>query len=195
MKLLLASHNSGKLAELGSLLEGLPVEVAGLGDYPDLPDPVEDGATFLENARRKVASAASSGAWVLADDSGLCVEALDGGPGVHSARFAGRQGDHAANIAKVLELLRGIPQEGRRATFVCTLVLRAPEGREWVIEGGCDGFIGDAPRGTGGFGYDPIFLVKDTGRTLAEMSLEEKNMISHRARAVQKMLEIIRKHA
>lgn len=193
MELVVASRNEGKIREILHLLEGRGIAVTALADHPEIPEVVEDGETFLENARKKArAVVTATGSWALADDSGLSVDALGGRPGVHSARYAGRQGDHAANNAKLLEELAGVPDAERGAAFVCTMVLMAPDGREWTVEGRCDGRIGHVLTGTEGFGFDPLFVVEgEGGRTMAELPLERKNAISHRGQALRGIVAVI----
>jgi XTP/dITP diphosphohydrolase len=172
-----ATKNQGKLRELQALLGE---EVRSLSDYGDV-EIVEDAGTFEGNADKKAAAAlALSGLPSVGDDSGLEVEALGGAPGVRSARFAGDGHDDAANNRKLLEVMRGVGD--RRARFRCVLVYRARD-RRLVAEGECKGTILEEPRGSGGFGYDPLFLVEGMDRTMAELALEEKNRLSHRARA------------
>lgn len=172
-----ATKNKGKLRELQALLGE---EVKSLADFGNI-EVVEDADTFEGNADKKAQAAlALSGLASVGDDSGLEVAALDGAPGVRSARFAGEAHDDAANNQKLLRVMEG--KSDRRARFRCVLVYRAP-GRRLVAEGECQGTILEAPRGTGGFGYDPLFLVEGMDRTMAELELEEKNRLSHRARA------------
>lgn len=186
MILVAATANAGKLRELQALLAEPAITWRSLADYPALPPIDEDGDTFLANARLKAhAVARHAGLPALADDSGLCVDALGGLPGVRSARFAADAGagsGDAANVALLLARLRGVPPPARTAHFACAIVVAHPDGRELVAEGRCDGRIADAPRGRGGFGYDPVFLFGD--RTFAEMSVAEKDRVSHRARAI-----------
>lgn len=186
MRLLLATRNGGKLREVRGLLAGEGVEVLGLGDLPAAPEVVEDGATFLENARKKArALAGATELPVLADDSGLVVDALGGAPGVHSARYAGPDAADSDNNRKLLRELDGVPPERRTAAFVCAMVLLLPDRGEFVAEGRLEGRILAGPRGTGGFGYDPLFWVEAEGCTLAEMELRAKNRLSHRGRALE----------
>jgi XTP/dITP diphosphohydrolase len=182
--LLLATTNPGKLRELRALATG--VEVVSPEDLPPLP-PVEETEDTLEgNARRKaLAWAQASGLVTLADDSGLFVDALQGRPGVHSARYA--PGDDAARVTKLLEELREIPDARRTAAFRCVLCLAAPDGRSVVEAGVRAGVMTREPRGSGGFGYDPVLLLPELGRTLAEVSLAEKGGLSHRALAFERM--------
>lgn len=188
--IVVASANPKKAAELAELLSALPVEV--LPRPPEVPEVVEDGATFLANARLKaVALAEATGEAALADDSGLEVDALGGAPGVHSARYSGESATDADNVERVLAELarRATEPAARTARFRCVLVLRSPDGGELVAEGAVEGHLIDAPRGEGGFGYDPIFVPADgDGRTFAEMSPEEKQAISHRGRALRALV-------
>lgn len=193
-QIVLATRNAGKLAEIREILSDLPVEWVSLQNYPDCPEVAEDGSTYLENARQKARIiAAHCQAWALADDSGLEVETLDWEPGVYSARYAGEPGDDAKNNQKLLRELAGIPEEGRRAVFRCTMVLAHPDGREFVTTGELWGEISFQVRGEKGFGYDPLFLLPETGRTLAELGPTEKNRISHRTLALAKLRDVIKK--
>ena len=191
--LVVASRNPHKLAELRQLLADLPLDLRSLGAYPDCPEVVEDGATFADNAIKKAkAAVACTGEWALADDSGLEVDALCGQPGVHSARFAGEPRDDARNNAKLLGLLAAVPRERRRARFRSVIALAGPAGELDVVEGRVEGVIVEEPRGAGGFGYDPLFLLPELGRTMAELSPEEKNALSHRGRAIAALAERLR---
>lgn len=190
--LLVATHNQGKMREYAALLVGLPFTLVAPDDL-DLDLSVEEsGATYEENARLKaIAYAQASGLLALADDSGLEVDALNGAPGLRSARYA--LGDDADRVTALLHALdeAGVSEEDRSARFRCVIVLATPDGRTWTTEGACEGRIIDTPRGSGGFGYDPIFYLPDHGRTVAELAPDEKNRISHRARAAQLMREIL----
>lgn len=180
-RLVLASHNRGKLAELRRILAGLDVQLVD-PDELDLPDVDETGATFEDNALLKArAAVAATGLPSIADDSGLAVDALGGEPGVRSARYAGVHGDDAANLALVLA--RMADRDDRAARFVCVAALAAPDGREWTARGTLEGTLSAAPRGTGGFGYDPILVPLDDVRTTAELAPQDKDAISHRGRA------------
>lgn len=191
-KLLLATANSHKVRELAEMLQNTDWEVLSLADFPDITIPPEDGATFQENALIKALSAAEqSGLLTLADDSGLTVDALDGAPGVHSARFAGEGHDDAANNAKLLRLLAEVPADRRGAAFVCVIALASPDGAFLTTQGECRGEIAHAPRGQNGFGYDPLFYLPELGRTMAELSEAEKNQISHRGRAMAKARKLL----
>jgi XTP/dITP diphosphohydrolase len=153
---------------------------------PCMPEVVEDAGTFAGNARKKAVALRATlppGSWVLADDSGVCVDALGGAPGVESAYFAGPQHDAAANLRKLEEVMRDVPADRRAARFVCVLLLLAPDGAEHVFEGRCEGVLARSPVGGKGFGYDPLFIPDGFDRTYAQLTEEEKNAISHRGRA------------
>lgn len=187
MKLLVATRNRHKLAEIRAILGSEGLELVSPDEVGRLPLVEENAATFEGNARCKaVTLAVASGLWALADDSGLEVDALQGAPGVRSARYAGAQADDAANNAKLLNALRGTTD--RRARFRCVLVLAAPDGRTWSVRGVCEGWILKAPRGRQGFGYDPLFVPCGHEATFAELPAEVKNAISHRASALQQAL-------
>jgi XTP/dITP diphosphohydrolase len=189
VKVLLATRNPGKLAELRRMLTGGPVEVLGLADVAEFPEAPETGATFAENALAKARdAAAATGLPSVADDSGLAVEALHGMPGVLSARWCGRHGDDLANLELLLGQLADVPDERRGAAFVCAAALVVPGGQETVVHGEWTGRIVRAPRGSGGFGYDPIFVPDGEERTSAELTPEEKDAASHRGRAMRKLL-------
>ncbi|HLU56983.1 MAG TPA: RdgB/HAM1 family non-canonical purine NTP pyrophosphatase [Pseudonocardia sp.] len=193
VKVLLATRNADKLAELRRLLADGPVEVIGLADVPEFPEAPETGATFAENALAKARdAAAATGLPSVADDSGLTVEALNGMPGVLSARWCGRHGDDRANLELLLGQLADVPDERRRAAFVCAAALVVPGGKETVVHGEWPGRIARAPRGTNGFGYDPIFIPDGEERTSAELSPEEKDAASHRGRAMRALLPHLR---
>jgi XTP/dITP diphosphohydrolase len=185
-RLLLATSNQGKLRELRAILEGVPVELVGLEDAGAAPPPrvEETGRTFLENARLKAhAYAAWSGLAAVADDSGLEVDALGGAPGVHSARYAGAEASDQANLDKLLRELAGVPSERRTARFRCAAVLATPDGLQWHAEAAWEGRIIKAPRGSNGFGYDPVFLPEGWDRTSAEVDAATKDAASHRGKA------------
>ena len=192
-KLLAATHNRGKLVELKKLLEGLPVELLTLDDLPGFPPVEETGDTFRENAVIKAALLAKeSGILTVADDSGLEVDALNGQPGVYSARFAGEPPDDRRNNRKLLQMLAGVPPAQRTARFVCVIAIATPDGQVHTAEGQCEGIILTESRGEGGFGYDPLFYVPALQKTMAELTLEEKNRISHRGQALRKAAPILR---
>ena len=192
MRILVASGNRGKAAEAAAILgqgAGARLEVLTLADIPGLASPEETGATFLENARIKArAGAAGSGLPTIGEDSGLAVDALGGGPGVFSARYAA--GGDRDRYEMLLRELVGVPAGRRTARYVCAAVLALPDGREESAEGTCEGAIALAPRGAGGFGYDPVFLLPD-GRTMAELTQEQKNAISHRGRALRQLAPVV----
>ncbi|MFQ5494641.1 MAG: RdgB/HAM1 family non-canonical purine NTP pyrophosphatase [Phycisphaerae bacterium] len=184
--LLVATGNPAKLREMRAVLGDLRVSVLGLGDVDGGPPPIEDAETFEGNAMIKALHyAACTGHWTLADDSGLEVDALALAPGVHSARYAGPACDPAANNARLIEQLRGVPPEARTARFRCAVALARPGRVLATARGAWEGLIVETPRGKGGFGYDPHFLVVELGVTAAEMTPEEKNAVSHRGQALR----------
>jgi len=185
-KLLIATSNKGKLREVRAMLEALGVEVIGLTDIDAIEEPVEDGDTFDANARKKaIHYAAASGLWALADDSGLEVDALDGAPGVYSARYAGEDADDMANNARLIRELQAIPEANRTARFRCAMALATSDKVVVATSSGTiEGVIIDEPRGHNGFGYDPHFFIPDQDRTAAELPPVQKNRISHRGQAL-----------
>ena len=189
--ILIATKNEGKTKEFRQFFAQLGYKVENLNAYPDLPDVAETGLTFEENARLKAETIAElTGKMVLADDSGLKVDVLGGMPGVWSARFSGPDATDASNNAKLLhELAMVFEPKDRSAQFHCTLVMAAPGAQSLVVEADWEGYIATAPQGENGFGYDPLFLVGESGKTSAELSLDEKNKISHRAKALEKLVE------
>lgn len=192
--LVVASRNRHKAEELRQLLAGLRVVLRLPDDYPGFPEVVEDGATFAENATKKARSASEfTGEWALADDSGLEVDALDGSPGVWSARFAGEPTSDSRNNQKLVRLLAGIPAERRTARFRSVVALAGPGGELDLVEGSIEGVILENLRGTGGFGYDPLFFIPPLGRTMAELTSEEKNGVSHRGRAMAALADVLRR--
>ncbi|MHC4155108.1 MAG: XTP/dITP diphosphatase [Planctomycetota bacterium] len=195
-KILVATTNPGKIAELKAMLD-IDVELVGLADFEGIAEIEEDGATFAENARKKAMGyAKATGLWTVADDSGLVVDALDGAPGVKSARFSGEKDknrtllDHR-NMAKVLKLLEGVPAEKRTARFVCALCLASPEKILIETEGTLEGLIAEQEMGENGFGYDPIFILPDLNKTVAQLTRKEKNAISHRGNAIRKLKPVL----
>lgn len=189
-EVVLATRNKGKVKEFADLLEGVIENIISLDDLESPPEVVEDGETFTENALKKARTIAEySGKPTLADDSGLAVQALGGRPGVYSARYSGEDATDKTNIDKLLQELGDNPNRGAR--FVCVLALVLPDGNEIVAEGQCLGEILNEQRGEGGFGYDPVFYLPERGKTMAEVPPEIKNSISHRARAVGKLKEIL----
>lgn len=195
MKIVLATRNPGKVREIRTLMEGMPVEIMDLDDFPGLTLPSEDGKTFDENAIKKAeAVAKATGLWALADDSGLEVDCLDGRPGVFSARYAGEGSSDEENNLKLLEELKGVTFEKRGARYRCVIALVSPEGECHTFSGECEGVIAESPRGREGFGYDPIFFLPDKGKTMAELSPQDKNRISHRGKALRMCREWIRRY-
>jgi len=190
----LATRNRHKGEELAALLADLGIRIRTLADFPAAPDVVEDGATCDANAIKKaVEIARATGLPALADDTGLEVDALDGRPGVHAARYAGEQATYEDNCRKLLTELTGVPREKRTARFLTVAALGLPSGETRIASGWLDGVIAEQPAGSQGFGYDPVFVVPALGRTLAQLTAAEKNAISHRAKAFQKMKEILRR--
>lgn len=190
MKLVIATKNQGKVKEIKAAFSKLPVEILCLWDFGDVPDAVEDGQTFLENARKKAMFYAEiTKCACLADDSGLVVDALHGEPGVYSARYAGEHASDSENNAKLIAELQKTGSVDSAARFCCALAVVFPEGGEINCEAACEGNIIFEARGMNGFGYDPYFYVKSLGKTLAEVSVEEKNKLSHRGKALKIMAE------
>jgi XTP/dITP diphosphohydrolase len=192
--LVLATRNPDKCAELAALLGDLGIKIRTLADFPDAPEVVEDGDTCRANAVKKaIAIARHTGLPAVADDTGLEVEALDGRPGVHAARYAGERATYEDNWRKLIRELDGVPRQRRRARFITAAAVATPSGNVEVAEGMLKGVIAEAPAGTQGFGYDPIFVVPQLGKTLAQLAPGEKNRISHRGRAFSKVREILLK--
>lgn len=182
---MLATRNRGKARELTALLSWLPVRVMTVADFADVPELPETGETFEANATSKaILVARLTGRIALADDSGLEVDALGGAPGVHSATFLGPHATADDRNAWVLERMRGVDEERRTARFRAVVAVATPDGAVRTFEGACEGLIADAPRGTGGFGYDPIFFVREYGCTMGELPADSKNAVSHRSRAL-----------
>ncbi|NUP17543.1 MAG: RdgB/HAM1 family non-canonical purine NTP pyrophosphatase [Streptomyces sp.] len=191
MKIVLATRNPGKIAELRRILSGF--EIVGLEEFPSIGEVAETGVTFEENALLKAhAVAQGSGLPAVADDSGLCVDVLNGMPGVFSARWAGRHGDDQANLDLLLAQISDVPAEKLGAHFACAAALALPSGQHRVVEGTLPGHLVRTPRGTNGFGYDPILVPSGHDRTTAELSPEEKDAISHRGRAFRALAPIVR---
>lgn len=189
-EVVIATNNPGKAREFEAMFHSKGYQIKTLKDYPDVPEIAETGTTFEENALIKARTLSGIlNQTVLSDDSGLQVDALRGDPGVYSARYAGLEKDDDANNAKLLESLTGVPLTKRTAQFHCTLALVSPGKEDLVVSGEVPGVILEKPRGENGFGYDPLFYVPELGKTMAEMSEEEKNKISHRALALQRLEE------
>jgi len=194
-RVVLATRNAHKVVELRRILDdaGVAVELVGIDAFDGVPEVAETGATFVENALLKAhAVAAATGLPAVADDSGLCVDVLGGMPGVFSARWAGGHGDDVANLQLLLAQLHDVPSDRRSAHFACAAALALPAGIERVVEGRLDGEIIDSPRGSNGFGYDPIFVPDGERRTTAEMAAAEKDAVSHRGRAFRALSDAIR---
>jgi XTP/dITP diphosphohydrolase len=192
--LVIGSRNRKKRQEIVEILGDLGLELRDLTNWPDAPEVVEDGATFADNARKKAVELARHlGQWVLGEDSGLVVPVLNGRPGVYSARYAGKQGDDSANNARLLAELAPLPGDSHAAYYVCTAALTDPTGAvRAVVEGRCHGVIIREPRGNGGFGYDPLFLIPEYHRTFGELSPRVKHALSHRARALTQLRPVLR---
>ncbi|MGH7775055.1 MAG: XTP/dITP diphosphatase [Candidatus Binatia bacterium] len=195
VQLLVATSNSGKLAEVKAALKYLPIKIIPLTSLGMWPKVVEDGKTFEENSLKKARTLADfSGYVTLADDSGLEVEALGGAPGILSARYGGENADDLRNNEKLLKDLAGVSQEKREARFVCVLALCSPSAggrKEWLFRGECEGWITFAPKGANGFGYDPIFFYPSFGKTFGEVDRETKGRVSHRGQALRKLAEAL----
>ncbi len=192
-QLVLATRNPDKGKELAALLAEPGLAVRTLAEFPDAPEVVEDGDSCKANAVKKaVAAARHTGLTAIADDTGLSVDALGGRPGVHAARYAGEGATYEENCRKLLRELKGVPQAQRRARFITVAAVAGPTGEVETVEGVLEGLIAEEPVGRAGFGYDPVFLVPGLGKTLAQLTLEEKNLISHRARALAKAKALLR---
>lgn len=187
-ELVVATKNLGKLREIQDLLSRFQLKILSLQDFPQIPPPLEDGRTFAENAAKKAMEVArKTNRLALADDSGLAVGALQGRPGVFSARYAGENATDEQRCQKLLSEMANIPKERRQAAFVCAMALASPEGKLRIVEAKCHGRITFSPQGKGGFGYDPIFLVPQFSKTMAELNPNVKNRISHRGQALKKV--------
>lgn len=191
-RIVLATRNEAKSAELQRMLADLPLEVRTLRDYPHVPPLPEEGETYEANARSKALAVAR---WLnevaLADDSGLEVDYLEGQPGARSARFLGEEATDEDRNREILQRLEGVPPENRTARYRAVVAVAFPDGRVYTFEGTCEGAIALEPRGTGGFGYDPIFYLPELDRTVAELNPQEKDLISHRGQAVRKAREFL----
>ena len=194
-ELLVATTNAGKFAEVRAFLSTLPLRIISLRDLQNPPTVIEDGATFEANALKKARTFADfSGMLTLADDSGLEVDALNGAPGIYSARYCGEEGNDDRNNEKLLGELEKVSEEKRTARFVCGLALCAPNSRgmkDWTVRESCEGRIAFSPKGTNGFGYDPLFFYPQFGKTFGEIDRETKATVSHRGKALSKLAEIL----
>ena len=190
-KLILATSNKDKAREIAEILSDTPFVVTTMKEEGYDPDIVEDGKTFEENAliKARTVHALAEGAYVMADDSGLCIDALDGAPGIYSARFCGENSTYPEKFAKIFAMLKDEPEEKRTAKFVCSIAVVRPDGSEFTVRGEVCGVLHEKPMGDGGFGYDPIFYVPEFGMTTAQMTKEQKNSISHRGKASRAMAE------
>ena len=193
MKLVLATRNQGKVREIGDILQDQNgIELLSRRNYPDAPDVVEDGKTYEENAIKKASTLAKhTGYLTIADDSGLEVDALDGAPGVHSARYAGENASDQDRILKLLDALQHVPDDRRSGRFTCAVAIAEPLAQVQVVRGVCEGRIIRAPRGVSGFGYDPVFVPAGYDKTFAELGDEVKNQISHRAKALAQARKLL----
>ncbi len=194
MQIVLATRNNHKTKEIGALFKDTGIKFLCLNDFPNIPDILEDADTFEGNAFKKARTVAG---WTkevsLADDSGLQVDALNGKPGVYSSRYAGEGASDEENCIKLLNEMKDIPFEKRNAKYKCVIAVVFPSGEEKMTEGECNGFIAFEPKGNNGFGYDPIFYLPEYKKTMAELSPEEKNKISHRAKAIKKVRKYLNK--
>ncbi len=190
MRLIIATGNEDKVREIDEILEGTGFEAISMKQAGFSPDIVEDGTTFEENALKKAMAVHElSGEYVMADDSGLCIDALDGAPGIYSARFCGEDSTYEEKFRKIFEMLADVPEDKRTAQFVCAIAVVKPDGTSFTVRGECKGVLHEKPVGENGFGYDPIFYVPEFGMTTAQMDPEVKNSISHRGRALRAMVE------
>lgn len=190
MRLIIATGNEDKVREIDEILEGTGFEAISMKQAGFNPNIVEDGTTFEENALKKAMAVHElSGEYVMADDSGLCIDALDGAPGIYSARFCGEDSTYEEKFRKIFEMLADVPEDKRTAQFVCAIAVVKPDGTSFTVRGECRGVLHEKPVGENGFGYDPIFYVPEFGMTTAQMDPEVKNSISHRGRALRAMVE------
>lgn len=191
-ELVIATRNPGKLREMIAFLSPVVPRILSLRDFPEINEIVEDGKTFAENAVKKAKTVArKTGRWALADDSGLSVDALQGRPGIFSSRYAGEEATDSDRIQKLLQEMASVAEGHRQARFICVIALSSPDGKTQIVEGECQGRITFEPRGQQGFGYDPVFFVPEFERTMAELPLEVKNRISHRAKALEKIRRLL----
>ncbi len=193
LELIVATRNRGKIREIREALKGLGLRLYALSDFDEIPEIEEDGKSFTENALKKARFYSKIfGKLTLADDSGLEVERLKGMPGIYSARYAGERASNRENNQKLLKEMEGIPLSKRRARFKCVMALVSPDGKEAITEGTCQGRIGMRQTGKRGFGYDPLFILPEYGKTMAQLPLKEKNRISHRGKALRKLRKTLR---
>jgi len=192
---IVATRNKGKIREIRMGLKGLGLQIHALNDFSGIPEIEEDGESFAENALKKARFYSRYfGKLTIADDSGLEVDGLNRLPGIYSARYAGERASSQENNRKLLRELEGVPISKRGARFKCILAVVSPDGREVIAEGSCRGTIGFREKGKKGFGYDPLFVLPKSGKTMAELSLEEKNKVSHRGKALRKLRKLLKPH-
>ncbi|MDD5115653.1 MAG: RdgB/HAM1 family non-canonical purine NTP pyrophosphatase [Candidatus Omnitrophica bacterium] len=195
IKLVVATRNKKKLREIKDILKGIKIELVSLDSYEDVPRVLENGKSFQENAVKKaVKMARFTGELCLGEDSGLCVDVLDGAPGIYSARFSGRDKSDLKNNLKLLRLLKGLPQKKRKAYYVCAVALADKSGLLGVVEGRCSGLIAFEPKGSAGFGYDPLFYIHKHKKTFAQLGEKIKHKMSHRYHALKKAKQVVRKY-
>lgn len=194
-EIVLASNNQGKIAEFNNIFSELGITIKSLAEFGDMPDIVEDGSTFEENAKKKAETIKNIiNIPVIADDSGLMVDYLNGEPGIYSARFAGEEKNDEKNNQKLLSLLEGVNFENRKARFVCAIALAIPNRETIITRGICEGYIGQEFMGSNGFGYDPLFYLPEYDKTMAEIEAKLKNNISHRSKALKELIKVIDYH-
>jgi XTP/dITP diphosphohydrolase len=194
MELLVATRNRGKVQEIRKALRGMGFRIRSLHDFEDVPDVEEDGRTFSENALKKARFYSEFfNLLAVSDDSGLVVDSLNGRPGIYSARFAGEKATDRENNRKLLNLMENVPASRRDAQFRCAIAIVSPRGEEGVVEGECRGKIGFKEVGKKGFGYDPLFILPQLKKTVAQLTLDEKNRVSHRGKALKKLQKVIGK--
>ncbi|MBN2039582.1 MAG: XTP/dITP diphosphatase [Spirochaetes bacterium] len=195
MKLIIATKNENKIKEIGARFSDIKgIEIISLADFNNVPSVIEDGLSFKDNALKKAREySAFTGQTVLSDDSGLEVQALHGAPGIYSARYSGPDAEDCDNNKLLLENLKGVPDAQRGARFVCVIAIVQPDGNEYITEGTCEGVITRREIGNNGFGYDPVLYLPELGKTMAELTIDEKNSLSHRAKALEKAKEILKK--
>jgi XTP/dITP diphosphohydrolase len=195
IEIVVATRNAGKLKEIRAILSSLPVSLLSLRDFPDIPEIPENGSTFAENAGQKARTVARlTGRLAIADDSGLTVDALQGRPGVYSSRYAGEHATDEDRYRKLLKEMEEVAAGRRQGAFVCAVAVASPAGKEEIVESEIRGAISFEPRGAHGFGYDPVFFIPEFGKTVAELEPEIKNRISHRARALEKLKQVLPKY-
>lgn len=190
MRIIIATGNNDKVREINEILADTEFEAVSMKSIGVNPEIVEDADSFAGNALIKATTVhAITGGYVMADDSGICIDALDGAPGIYSARFCGENSTYEEKFAKIFELLKDVPEEKRTAHFTCAIAVVRPDGSSFTVEEICEGVLHEEPKGENGFGYDPIFYMPEFGMTTAQMPIEQKNTISHRGKALRSMVE------